>query len=264
MQSPQISIQKTQSFHKVDKQYALNSIEKALNGNIVTERDVALIREFINEKRSCSNISTGRANKIAYTLVGWRKIIGPFESNTVSDIYEGKEALNSFTNSRGVLFKQNTIHDWVRILKQFYLWMIENEYSQVPEKKVLKMKTPPKDTMTKVASDLLTPEEITALMKACKQNLDRAIIMMLYEGGFRIGEIGVMKWGDLTFDKYGVVVNVNFKTGKPRYIRLIMATEYIAAWRAEYPFKPEEDALVFVNTKLQPLTHATISKRLRR
>jgi len=44
---------------------------------------------------------------------------------------------------------------------------------------------------------------------------------------FRIGEIGKMKWGDVNFDKNGVTVNVNFKTGKPRYIRLIMAVEYL-------------------------------------
>jgi len=55
--------------------------------------------------------------------------------------------------------------------------------------------------MTKVAADLLTPDEITGMVKACTRPMDRALIMMLYEGGFRIGEIGTMTWGDLTFDK---------------------------------------------------------------
>jgi integrase/recombinase XerD len=75
-------------------------------------------------------------------------------------------------------------------------------------------------------------------MNSCIRSIDRAIIMMLYEGGFRIGEIGMMKWGDLTFDKWGVIVNVNFKTNKPRYIRLVMAREYIATWKNDYPFRP--------------------------
>ena len=90
--------------------------------------------------------------------------------------------------------------------------------------------------MTKTASDLLTTDEITQMMNSCIRSIDRAIIMMLYEGGFRIGEIGMMKWGDLTFDKWGVIVNVNFKTNKPRYIRLVMAREYIATWKNDYPF----------------------------
>lgn len=56
------------------------------------------------------------------------------------------------------------------------------------------------------------------MVGACTRNSDRAIIMMLYEGGFRIGEIGGVKWGDLTFDKWGVIASVNFKIGKPRYV----------------------------------------------
>ncbi len=51
---------------------------------------------------------------------------------------------------------------------------------------------------------------------------------MLYEGGFRVGIIGTMRWGDVKFDRYGVIVNVNFKTGIPRYVRIIMGKEYLA------------------------------------
>ena len=46
-----------------------------------------------------------------------------------------------------------------------------------------------------------------------------------------------MKWGDLTFDSHGVIVNVSFKTDKPRYVRIVMAQEHIARWRASYPGK---------------------------
>jgi len=184
------------SFHTIEKKYATNSIDKAFKAGTINERDIALMREFVVEKQSCNNISLGRVNKIIYTLVGWRKILGPFESNTIADIYAAKTDLETSKNRFGNDFKQNTIHDWVRILKQFYMWMIENKYTTVPEHKLRKMQTPPKDTMTKVASDLLTADEIIAMVKACKQNVDRALIMMLYEGGFRIGEIGMMKWGD--------------------------------------------------------------------
>ena len=142
------------------------------------------MQEFVVENQSCNNISLGRVNKIIYTLVGWRKILGPFESNTIADIYSAKTEIETSKYRFGNDFKQNTIHDWVRILKQFYMWMIENKYTTVPEQKLRKMKIPPKDTMTKVASDLLTSDEIIAMVKACKQNVDRPLIMMLYEGGF--------------------------------------------------------------------------------
>jgi hypothetical protein len=87
------------------------------------------MREFVIEKQSCNNITVGRVNKIIYTLVGWRKILGPFESNTIADIYSAKTELETSKNRFGNDHKQNTIHDWVRILKQFYMWMIVNRHS---------------------------------------------------------------------------------------------------------------------------------------
>ncbi|WP_292345248.1 tyrosine-type recombinase/integrase, partial [Methanoregula sp. PtaB.Bin085] len=149
--------------------------------------------------------------------------------------------------------------------KQFYLWLIENEYVAIPEKKLKALKTPHHETMTKVASDLLTTEEITAMVGACTRSSDRAIIMMLYEGGFRIGEIGGMKWGDLTFDKWGVIANVNFKTGKPRYVRLIMSREALAKWKNDYPAKPVTNEMpVFITEHQTALTHGSVAMQLKR
>lgn len=74
---------------------------------------------------------------------------------------------NSLTQ-KDTPFKQNTKHDWVRILRQFILWMIENEYSNLPERKVRRIQVPTKDIMTHKAADLLTPEEVKALLAACR------------------------------------------------------------------------------------------------
>jgi integrase/recombinase XerD len=119
-------VPKAVSFHSVEKHYATNSIDKAFKAGTITESDIALMREFVVEKQSCNNITLGRANKIIYTLIGWRKILGPFESNTIADIYAAKTEPETSKNRFGNGYKQNTIHDWVRILKQFSTWMIEN------------------------------------------------------------------------------------------------------------------------------------------
>ncbi len=76
--------------------------------------------------------------------------------------------------------------------------MIENEYLDLPEKKIRRIKSPPRDTMTKRAADLLTPKEIQTLLDACIWSRDRALLMTLYEGGFRVGEIAQLTWGDNT------------------------------------------------------------------
>ncbi|ACL17306.1 hypothetical protein [Methanosphaerula palustris] len=39
------------------------------------------------------------------------------------------------------------------------------------------------------------------MMKVINWAIDLALVMMLYEGRFSIGEIGIMRWGDLMFDR---------------------------------------------------------------
>ena len=65
------------------------------------------------------------------------------------------------------------------------------------------------------------------------------MLMMLYEGGFRIGEIGDLKWSDITFADQVVKIETTFKTGKKRNIALIASREYLAAWKSDYPFDPD-------------------------
>lgn len=38
-----------------------------------------------------------------------------------------------------------------------------------------------------------------------------ACITFLYEGGFRIGEVGQVQWQNIRIDRHGVIVNINFK-----------------------------------------------------
>jgi len=251
-------------FHSIRYEYQIRAIDTALLRETITLRDAQLIREFIAERQSCVGISVGRSNKLVFTLLGWRRFIGEFSENTIADLYAGIPALKNAASCRGKPFKQNTISDYVAILKQFYLWLIENEYSFISEKKLRKLQTPRKNPMTKTASSLLTPNEVRAIIKVCHRSVDRALITLLYEGGFRVGEIGTMKWGDLKFDQYGIIVNVNFKTGIPRYVRIIMGKEYLAQWRHDYPGVADGDSLVFLNRNGQPLTHAMVSKQLTR
>ncbi len=251
-------------FSAIRAEYQDNSIDAGLASGLLTNKDAALIREFLNERRSCANISIGRVNKVTFTLVGWRRFIGSFPTLTILDIYAGIEALKKGTSHRGKPFKQNTLLDHVAILKQFLIWMIDNNYCNLPEKKVHAIRNPKKNTLTKTAGDMLTPDEVLAILKACSRSSDRALVSMLYEGGFRIGEIATLTWGALKFDDRGVIVNLDFKTGIPRYVRLMINSQLIKQWRADYPGTPMGSSLVFVNALGQAFTHATITKRLRR
>jgi len=240
------------------------SVEKALSKGVATKKDISLINEFVNERRAAAGISLSRTNKITYTLIGWRRFMSSYPELTIGDVYAGIEARNNGLNSKGTPFMQNTRHDWILILKQFLNWLIENEYAQLPEKKIRRIKIPNANPMTKTAASLLTQEEVKLLIATCNRSYDRTIITMIYEGEMRIGEVGQMKWGDITFNKTGLVVNVKFKTNIPRYIPIIALKEYITQWRADYPGFPEGDSPVFVKHRGTRLTNPAAIRQIQR
>jgi len=252
------------AFNLVCSEYADNSIDRGIRKGVLTKKDAELIHTFTAELQSREGISVSRANKITYTLVGWRRfILKPFNTCDISDIHRAIPALKAGKSSHGRSYKTNTISDFLKVLKQFYTWLIKEGYSKIPKDKIQDLRAPGRDPMTTKSSDLLTPDEVEQMINSCKRDVDRAMLWTLYEGAFRIGEVGLMKWGDLTFDTHGVIVNVSFKTDKPRYVRLIMAKDYLARWRASYTGKPEGDALVFVNRNGEPFTHAQVRKQIR-
>ncbi len=251
-------------FSSVKKGYANTIIDRYVSTERITHEDAGLISEFLAERRAAGGISHGRVDKLTFTLVTWRRFIPPFSTLTIGTVYMGIDAIKNAKTPQGRPYKQNTLFDHVSILKQFLLWMIENEYSNLPEKKVKVIKSPRKDTITKTASQLLSPEEVKVLVKASRSSRDRAMIMTLYEGGFRPGEVCQLKWRDLKSDPNGIAVNVNFKTGITRYIRLVMAKKYISEWRADYPLPITSESFVFLNEKRRPLTWNAMAVQINR
>jgi len=253
------------NFNQIKPDYPERSIIKGLHNNVLTDEDARIIRAFVAEMQSARDIGLKRANKLTYTLVGWRRFIGPFLKNDITAVYLGIAALKNGNSIKDKPFSANSIRDHILTLKQFYLWLVENELVNIPHKKIKGLKVPNPNTMTKVASDLLNVEDITAMLHACEQSRDRALITMLYEGGFRIGEIGNMRWGDIQFDRFGAIVNVMFKTDKPRYIRLVMSREHLATWKSDYPHQPVTHEMpVFLTERKAPLSYGTAAMQIKR
>ncbi len=251
-------------FHGDRRKYAQRSLSHALDSGQITPRDRDLIVEFVTDLKAFKGIGTIRQNKLTSHLVGWRRYIPTFEACTIADLVTGINSLHSSNSPvTGEPYAQNSLRDYTSILKQFYTWMIEEGYSTILEKKLAKIKTPPKCRMTKTAADILTPAEIQAFLSACHNSRDRAFFTTLYEAGPRVSELGKLSWHQLEFDRYGVILNTDEKTGKPRYVRLVISTEPLAAWRRDYPFTPEGDSLVFLNRRNGALTHAAITKQMR-
>jgi site-specific recombinase XerD len=245
---------------------AERSLAAALADGRISETDASIVRDFLADARAVNGISQNRINLYASSLCRMARFLpGGLAAASAADLYAGVAALRSPTARDGERsYKQNTLQSTITIVRIFYRWAIDNGYSEIPLQRVERLKPPRRDRMTKTAGQMLTPDEVQAIAGACRRSSDRAVLWLLYEGGFRVGELIEMTWDQVSFDRHGVVVNVDEKTDRPRYIRLIMSAKPLAAWRADYPFDPTGVSSVFLDTRCRSITHAGVTQMLRR
>ncbi|MDE2524815.1 MAG: site-specific integrase [Methanocorpusculum sp.] len=260
-----------QRFHRPDTAYIQGGqqlLERGREGGTITSAAADLIAEFVNEL--AGKIGAAREYKMIGELILNQEFFPPYPECTTAAALSGVRQILVATDENGnPRYKKNTITDRVKIAKRFFLWMCENGYGHLDEKKLQKITPPSPDRMTKTADDILSEEEVHRMKEVAWSSRDRAIISVLYEGGLRASELGSLVWGDLRFTPQTVVLNTAGKTGKPRYIPLIESRTYLAAWRNDYPGNSTDpNAFVFVTARTRdrcsrPLTYSAVAKILR-
>lgn len=160
------------------------------------------------------------------------------------------KGLNLYIGRTNAKLKPNTRRRAYPIFKTFFNWLAtEGINTQVDMIKISpNLKAPGLDLDGRKPSMMLSGEEVKKLIEAAHTSRDRAIIAMMYEGSLRPIEAISATWSDLNFDKFGAQFTTNKKTGKSRYIRLIMCAPYLLAWKNDHP-KPDPDMPVFVSLK---------------
>lgn len=130
----------------------------------------------------------------------------PVDSVTKADV-------ENYVKLRHETCKPNTVHVNVTELKFFFKW-------RKPDNNFFEKVETHSEGSAISAADLITPEELLELVKACNSQRDRAFIFLLWDSAGRLNEILQLKFGDIVFDKYGGIVTVNGKTGM-RTIRIV-------------------------------------------
>lgn len=242
------------------------SLRSASENALITSSELKIIREYLDEKAARDHITATRKDKITTTLVNFRRFLHvEYQKATAADVFAGINDLTNGKSQRGKPFKQNTLWSYIRIVKPFFLWLIESGYSEIKSQKIHQIKSPAIDTDTSTPEDILTLDEIKMLIQACRHSRDRALIGILYESGARIGEIARLTWKDCVFDKYGAKLYIHdTKTKKQRYSRLTTSVEYLARWRNDCP-NADPAALIFTNLHDgSPIEYITVRRLLQR
>ncbi|MCK4269318.1 MAG: tyrosine-type recombinase/integrase [Methanogenium sp.] len=255
------------AFHSTAEQYRTyekKSLSKAIEDGRVSASDTKYIREFLAEVNTQNNLSAQRKFKLMSNLTNVFQHLPPVEKITIADLYDAVEGIKGSTNRRtGKPYTKNTQNDLLRILKRFATWLVENKYSDMDLLKIKKIKIPAYLSKTKTDDSILTEEEAKAVIETPHSLRYRALLGVLYEGGFRIQEIADMRWSDIRFTQWGARIRTAGKTEKERHVPIIMYREFLSQWQTEHP-DPRADNYVFLNYHNAPLKYQSISKNIQK
>lgn len=226
----------------------------------ISENNKATILRFRDD---CFAIGMGIYRVLFYMNRFWqigRWIDKDFEAMTKEDLKALVRKIWLMEN-----YAYRTKMDYNVTLKRFYKWLEGND-EEYPEK-IKWVNTTEKKANRRLPEDILTREDVQALIKACTHIRDKALISALYEGGCRISELLNLKLKHMEFDEYGAILRVHGKTGSRR-VRLVSSVPHLSNWVEHHPLKGEPDAPLWVcvgttNNKKQ-MMYSSINTLLRR
>ena len=222
------------------------------DASILPENKVA-IREFVQTKK-LEGVGAFRQLKLLSTLQQLAKNTGmPFKKMESTDA----KALLSHYIGNGL--SDETEHDYGVITKMFFRFINNSEQGETPHViRWLRVKKPKKKLQK---SDLITAEELGALIAAADVTRKKAFIVTLYESGARIGELLGLKIKDVQHDEMGVQLSLTGKTG-PRTVRCITASPILGEYLNSHPKRSNPDAPLFFVGNCETMGYTTAREML--
>ncbi|WP_456468772.1 tyrosine-type recombinase/integrase [Archaeoglobus sp.] len=154
----------------------------------------------------------------------------------------------------------NTVFEVKKTLKRFFKWLGKEE--------LVNWFVAGKCESNLSPQDLITHEEFEAMMNACQNPRDRAMLSLLYETGARIGELAAMRIKDVIFDDYGAVIWLPRSKTQRRRLRIVFSTRYLAEWLSDHPLKDDPDAPLWIKLShknyLKPLEYKDVQWQLKK
>jgi len=113
-------------------------------------------------------------------------------------------------------YSEATKSDFKTAIKKFYKVM-EGGGSDYPDK--VQFINTHRDQTKEEMPDILEREEVEEIIQACKNDREKAMYKVLYEGGLRAGELMALRIKDVKFDDLGVKL-LNPEDNRNRYYRI--------------------------------------------
>lgn len=231
--------------HDYDKKYL--QAKRAIDRAKISQRNKELIHTFERATFLKEALSQPRRIRILQALVILARNFAPCDFDEM-DKPAVEEMVIKLDNTKR--YSIWTKQSYRSVIKKFFKWLKQgDDYAKTHGYPAIvswiNTNVKKKDKPRVKAADLLTEEEIQALINCAQHPRDKAFLSMLYELGARIGEIGGILIKDVTRDKYGYIVDLSGKTGH-RTPRIVMSGPYISAWLKTHPMRNKPDAPMWV------------------
>lgn len=157
-------------------------------------------------------------------------------------------------------YAELTKKDFKITLKKFFRWLNNGEDPDFTKW----FKCTVRNKKKIMPQEILTQKEVMDLMENTNNIRDKAFLSILYESGCRIGEILTLKLKHVTFDKYGVILVVNGKTGVRR-VRLVTSTNLLGRWLNIHPSKTDTNNFLWTRMNSNNLiTYNHLRQRIKK
>ena len=100
------------------------------------------------------------------------------------------------------------------------------------------------DEIEILPEDLLTPKELYGIIAKTRNEKERAMIWVMFEGAFRPGELLNLRVGGVEFKDNYILVSTVGKTGKKR-VPLVYSFRPLLEWLAKHPQRDEPNAYLW-------------------
>lgn len=207
-------------------------VKRFINTDGLTAEQKKVLSDYDKEAKINLGYSVKTRVDRAFTLAKLAVHTGkPFKEMTAEDV-------KSFVFSLDVA--PITADSYKSHIKKFFKWLYDTDEDPEPTKWI-KFRAIKK---RKIPEDILTLEEVKALINTADSVRDQAMVAMLYDTAGRLGEVLGLNQKHVKADQYGLFILVDGKTGQRR-IRLTVSEPYVRTLLNTHPAKGEDNPLFY-------------------
>lgn len=173
-----------------DIEREVETVKESIENSGLPDNVKAKIFEFVSFVRESVGITKHREYFYLTRLKVLAGIMGESILNpTMNQVISAIAKLRDTTTNRGTPYSPASMSDFKKVLKKFVKYANDGElpkfWSDIHAEKI--------DSRYNSSDSMITYDELQSLLKACKNNRDKAIISLLWDSGIRASELLQLK-----------------------------------------------------------------------